>query len=79
MNFHLICLLDDDSETNAAESILDQTLTDYTLLAQDKIESFITQFFWSCIPTTLLLEPNFEVLHTFNGPVTYEMILDYVS
>mgnify|MGYP005733888915 FL=1 len=75
----MIGLLVDDSESNAEEFILEQNLTYQNVLSQDKIEAFITQFFWSGIPTTLLLDQNFEVLHTFNGPVTYEMILDYVS
>ncbi|MDC3226836.1 TlpA family protein disulfide reductase [Acidimicrobiaceae bacterium] len=78
-NFYVIGLLVDDSESNAEEFILEQNLTYQNVLSQDKIEAFITQFFWSGIPTTLLLDQNFEVLHTFNGPVTYEMILDYVS
>ena len=77
--FVVVGLLVDDSETNAIEFIKKYNLTYENILSEEKIESFITQFFWSGLPTTLLLNKDFLVINTFNGPVTYEMILDYVS
>ena len=77
--FVVIGLLVDDSETNAIEFIEEYKLTYENILSEEKVESFISQFFWSGLPTTLLLNKDFLVINTFNGPVTYEMILDYVS
>ena len=77
--FFVVGLLVDDSETNAIEFINEYNLTYENILSEEKIESFISQFLWSGLPTTLLLNKDFLVINTFNGPVTYEMILDYVS
>ena len=77
--FVVIGLLVDDSETNAIEFIEEYKLTYENILSEEKVESFISQFFWSGLPTTLLLNKDFLVINTFNGPITYEMILDYVS
>ena len=77
--FVVVGLLVDDSETNAIEFIKEYNLTYENILSEEKVESFITQFFWSGLPTTLLLSKDFVVINTFNGPITYEMIIDYVN
>ncbi len=77
--FVVVGLLVDDSETNAIEFIKEYNLAYENILSEEKVESFITQFFWSGLPTTLLLDKDFVVINTFNGPITYEMIIDYVS
>ena len=77
--FVVVGLLVDDSETNAIEFIKEHNLTYENILSEEKVESFITQFFWSGLPTTLLLNKDFVVINTFNGPITDEMIIDYVN
>ena len=77
--FVVIGLLVDDSKTNAIEFIKEYNLTYENILSEEKVESFITQFFWSGLPTTLLLNKDFVVINTFNGPITDEMIIDYVN
>ncbi len=77
--FVVIGLLVDDSETNAIEFIEEYKLTYENILSEEKVESFISQFFWRGLPTTILLNKDFLVINTFNGPITFEMILDYVS
>ena len=77
--FVVIGLLVDDSKTNAIEFIKEYNLTYENILSEEKVESFITQFFWSGLPTTLLLNKDFVVIKTFNGPVTDEMIIDYIN
>ena len=77
--FVVVGLLVDDSETNAIEFIKEYNLTYENILSEEKVESFITKFFWSGLPTTLLLNKDFVVINTFNGPVTDEMIIDYVN
>ena len=77
--FVVVGLLVDDSETNAIEFIKEYNLTYKNILSEEKVESFITQFFWSELPTTLLLNKDFVVVNTFNGPITDQMIIDYVN
>ena len=77
--FVVVGLLVDDSETNAIEFIKEYNLTYENILSEEKVELFISQFFWSGLPTTLLLSKDFVVINTFNGPVTDEMIIDYVN
>ena len=77
--FVVVGLLVDDSETNAIEFIKEYNLTYENILLEEKVESFITQFFWSGLPTTLLLNKDFVVINTFNGPITDEMIIEYVN
>ena len=77
--FVVVGLLVDDSETNAIEFIKEYNLTYENILSEEKVELFITQFFWNGLPTTLLLNKDFVVINTFNGPITDEMIIDYVN
>ena len=77
--FVVVGLLVDDSETNAIEFIKEYNLTYENILSEEKVESFITQFLWSGLPTTLLLNKDFVVINTFNGPITDQMIIDYVN
>ena len=77
--FIVVGLLVDDSEKNAVEFIKEYNLTYENILSEEKVESFISQFFWSGLPTTLLLDKDFVVINTFNGPITYEMIIDYIN
>ena len=77
--FIVVGLLVDDSEINAIEFIKEYNLTYKNILSEEKVESVISQFFWSGLPTTLLLSKNFIVINTFNGPITDEMIIDYIN
>ena len=77
--FVVVGLLVDDSETNAIEFIKEYNLTYENILSEQIVESFITHFFWCGLPTTLLLNNDFVVINTFNGPITDEMIIDYVN
>ena len=77
--FVVVGLLVDDSETNAIEFIKEYNLTYENILSEEKVESFITQFFWNGLPTTLLLNKDFVVIKTFNGPITDEMIIEFVN
>ena len=77
--FVVVGLLVDDSEVNAIEFIKEYNLTYENILSEEKVELFITQFFCSGLPTTLLLNKDFVVINTFNGPITDEMIIHYVN
>ena len=77
--FIVVGLLVDDSEINAIEFIKEYNLTYENILSEEKVESFISQFFWSGLPTTLLLNKEFIVINTFNGPITDEMIIEFVN
>ena len=77
--FVVIGLLVDDSETNAIEFIKEYNLMYENILSEEKVDSFISQFLWSGLPTTLLLNKDFVVINTFNGPVTDKMIIDYLN
>ena len=48
------------------QNILDNTLA----------ESILIQFIWSGIPTTLVLDDNFEIISTINGEITANEIFE---
>ena len=39
-------------------------------------ESILIQFIWSGIPTTLVLDDNFEIISTINGEITANEIFE---
>jgi hypothetical protein len=44
------------------------------VLSEDDVEFILTKFKWTGIPTSLVLNLDYEIIKTFNGPITYQMI-----
>ena len=74
--FYVIGLLVDDSMENGKEFIKEYDIEYENQLNQDDVEVILTEFKWSGIPTSVVLDLDYMVLKTFNGPITYAMIND---
>jgi thiol-disulfide isomerase/thioredoxin len=74
--FYVIGLLVDDSMENGKEFIEEYDIEYENQLNQDDVEVILTEFKWSGIPTSVVLDLDYMVLKTFNGPITYAMIND---
>jgi len=72
--FYVIGLLVDDSMENGKEFIEEYDIEYENQLNQDDVEVILTEFKWSGIPTSVVLDLDYMVLKTFNGPITYAMI-----
>ena len=73
-NYYVIGLLVDDSTENGKEFIDDYSIKYENILNEDDVEYILTNFSWKGIPTSLILNLEYEIIHTFSGPVTYKMI-----
>ena len=74
--FYVIGLLVDDSMENGKEFIKEYDIEYENQLNQDDVEVILTEFKWSGIPTTVVLDLDYVIIKTFNGPITYAMIND---
>ncbi|MDA9640850.1 TlpA family protein disulfide reductase [Candidatus Actinomarina] len=74
--FYVIGLLVDDSMENGKEFIEEYDIEYENQLNQDDVEVILTEFKWSGIPTSVVLDLDYMVIKTFNGPITYAMIND---
>ena len=72
--FYVIGLLVDDSMENGEEFINKYSIDYVNVLLEDDVEFILTKFKWSGIPTSLVLNLDYEIIKTFNGPITYQMI-----
>ena len=74
--FYVIGLLVDDSMENGKEFIKEYDIEYENQLNQDVVEVILTEFKWSGIPTSVVLDLDYMIIKTFNGPITYAMIND---
>ena len=72
----VIGILVDDSLSNGIEFISKYKVTYDNILEEQESDIVLSQFSWSGIPTTLLLDKNLIILHTINGEITSNDIID---
>ena len=74
--YSVIGILVEDSEENGKEFIKNNDISYRNILDNTLAESILIQFIWSGIPTTLVLDDNFEVISTINGEITANEIFE---
>ena len=75
-NITVIGILVDDSASNGKEFIKDNKITYKNILEEAESDIVLSQFNWSGIPTTLVLDRNLSILHTLNGEITANEIIE---
>ena len=75
-NITVIGILVDDSASNGKEFIKDNKITYKNILEEDESDIVLSQFNWTGIPTTLVLDRNLSILHTLNGEITANEIIE---
>ena len=74
--YSVIGILVEDSEENGKEFIKNNDISYRNILDNTLAESILIQFIWSGIPTTLVLDDNFEIISTINGEITVNEIFE---
>ncbi len=74
--YSVIGILVEDSEENGKEFIKNNDISYQNILDNTLAESILIQFIWSGIPTTLVLDGNFEIITTINGEITANEIFE---
>ena len=75
-NITVIGILVDDSASNGREFIKDNKITYKNVLDEEESDIVLSQFSWTGIPTTLVLDRNLSILHTLNGEITANEIIE---
>ncbi len=75
-NITVIGILVDDSASNAREFIEDNRITYKNILEEEETDIVLSQINWTGIPTTLVLDRSLSILHTFNGEITANEIIE---
>ena len=75
-NITVIGILVDDSASNGREFIKDNKITYKNALEEEESDIVLSQFSWTGIPTTLVLDRNLLILHTLNGEITANEIIE---
>ena len=75
-NITVIGILVDDSASNGIEFIKDNKITYKNILEEAESDIVLSQFNWTGIPTTLVLDRNLSILHTLNGEITANEIIE---
>ena len=75
-NITVIGILVDDSASNGKEFIKDNKITYKNILEEEESDIVLSQFSWTGIPTTLVLDRNLSILHTLNGEITANEIIE---
>ena len=74
--YSVVGILVEDSEENGKEFIKNNDISYQNILDNTLAESILIQFVWSGIPTTLVLDDNFEIISTINGEITANEIFE---
>ena len=74
--YSVIGILVEDSAENGMEFIQKNNITYQNVLDSAVAERILIQFIWSGIPTTLVLDNNFEIIKTINGEITANEIFE---
>ena len=75
-NITVIGILVDDTASNGREFIKDNKITYKNVLEEEESDIVLSQFSWTGIPTTLVLDRNLSILHTLNGEITANEIIE---
>ena len=75
-NITVIGILVDDSASNGREFIKENSITYKNILEEAESDIVLSQFNWTGIPTTLVLDKNLSILHTFNGEIMANEIIE---
>ena len=75
-NITVIGILVDDSASNGRKFIKDNKITYKNVLEEEESDIVLSQFSWTGIPTTLVLDRNLSILHTLNGEITANEIIE---
>ena len=75
-NITVIGILVDDSASNGREFIKDNKITYKNILEEAESDIVLPQFSWTGIPTTLVLDRNLSILHTLNGEIAADEIIE---
>lgn len=75
-NYIVLGLLVEDSVKNGEDFIVDNSINYENVLNESEVEIIISQFIWSGIPTTVVLNNDFQIVNTFNGEITAEDIFN---
>ena len=75
-NITVIGILVDDSASNGREFINDNKIAYKNVLEEEESDIVLSQFSWTGIPTTLVLDRNLSILHTLNGEITANEIIE---
>jgi len=75
-NITVIGILVDDWASNGREFIKDNKITYKNVLEEEESDIVLSQFSWTGIPTTLVLDRNLSILHTLNGEITANEIIE---
>ena len=75
-NITVIGILVDDSASNGKEFIKDNKITYKNILEEAESDIVLSQFNWTGIPTTLVLDRTLSILHTLNGEITANEIIE---
>ena len=72
--YYVIGALVDDSKQNGQEFIKKYDVNYENILSEDDIDYLLAKFNWTGIPTSLVLNLDYEVIQTISGKVSYKMI-----
>ena len=75
-NYIVVGLLVEDSIKNGEDFIVDNSINYENVLNESEVEIIISQFIWSGIPTTVVLNNDLQIVNTFNGEITAEDIFN---
>ena len=75
-NTTVIGILVDDSPSNGREFIKVNKISYTNILEEEESDIVLSQFSWTGIPTTLVLDRNLIILHTLNGEITANEIIE---
>jgi thiol-disulfide isomerase/thioredoxin len=73
-NYIVVGLLVEDSIENGEDFIVDNNINYENILNESEVDLIISQFIWSGIPTTVVLNKDFQIINTFNGEIVAEDI-----
>lgn len=72
----VVGLLVEDSIKNGEDFIVDNNINYENILNESEVDLIISQFIWSGIPTTVVLNKDFQIISTFNGEIVAEDIFN---
>ena len=75
-NYIVVGLLVEDSIKNGEDFIVDNNINYENILNESEVDLIISQFIWSGIPTTIVLNKDFQIIKTFNGEIVSEDIFN---
>ena len=75
-NITVIGVLVDDSASNGREFIKNNKIPYKNILKEEESDIVLSQFNWTGIPTTLILDSDLLILYTLNGEITANEIFE---